>query len=178
MGEVQDVLLARLYPLALVFADTLVEPMMAVKMNSLTSLFFFPSFTNVHCLWHKLQMNVDCYTNGNNSLPDSETGSMFIHILLTVWGETLLILRVYFWRCKHLFLLESWDSLTGSVQLLSLMSTWDCPLGKAASNGELLSSTIVKVQFWRFFSVSLFQLAEMEEMCQGASRYTGNTETI
>lgn len=67
---------------------------MAVNINSLTCIFFFNSLTNIRCLWHKLQMKVDCYKNGNILHPDSETGFMFIHHLLTVRGETLLVLKV------------------------------------------------------------------------------------
>lgn len=145
---------ARLYSLAVVFVCY--EPIMVVKTNSLISLFFFPSLTNVHCLWHKLQMKVGCYRNGNNLLLDSETGSMFIHRFLTIPGETHLVLKVYFWRCKHLFLLERWDSQTGSVQLLSLRGTWDCPLERQQAVENFFHPAIVKVQFWRFFSVLLF----------------------
>lgn len=32
-------------------------------------------------------MKVDYYKNGNNLFPDSETGSMFIYCLVTIWGE-------------------------------------------------------------------------------------------
>jgi len=80
---------------------------MVVKVNALTPLFFFPSLTDVQCVWHKLQRKVDCCKNGNIPLPDSETGFMFMHHLLTIRGEVPLGLKGWFWRCKYLFLLES-----------------------------------------------------------------------
>lgn len=47
-------------------------------MNSLTSFFFFPSLTYVHCLW---QVKIDCYMNGNFLLPQSETAFMFAYCM-------------------------------------------------------------------------------------------------
>lgn len=90
----------------------------------------------MHCL---CQGKVDYYINGNFLLPESVSGFLFVHCLLTIQGETLLV-----WKRGTLHLLLEMHTVlvysqSVSIQLLSLTSTWGCVLEKAGNNGGLVS---------------------------------------
>lgn len=130
-GEAQAMPSARFYSLAVVFVLWYFSRASNNGGNEFSDFPFLPWLTNVHCLW---QVEVDCYMTEKFLLPESETHFMFVPCLLTMWGETLLVLKIHFWswtRC--------WDSQSGSIQLLLLKSTWGCVLEKAGNNGELVS---------------------------------------